>query len=409
MADIFISYSKSDRPLALHLSAFLEAEGWTVWWDKSLSAGDTYRDEIMKQLAAARAVVTIWSESSIRSDWVRAESGRAKADGKLIPVKTAGLTYADIPLPFGEMHTESIGAPDLIRAAVVAQLARPAAQASAVSLATRAIRLHLLTWTGIVGGAITLFTNAKEVLNLADWARWVILFWQDWTHAFWTWMFGWVGVNISREFVPLLSFTAFTLMLVVGTRMRASDRAIRTETKEIKSTTRADLRRFMRLQVAYIVYLIVLTVLLSIIDHTRFKPEWDSMLRNHSLVGLCIYIVVPIMYVLYASRERTQCLVSAVLYLFFSIVLVVGPLLAMVLRKQVEMDSFSIVTIAFLPLVLQLGLTLIVSFAPLRAVNRRLVFIVIGVFLLVALNEISKLNLYQYFLAPRPAATQQLQ
>ena len=59
MPDIFISYSKADHALALKLSAFLEAEGWTVWWDKSLAAADLYRDEIMEQLAAARAVITI--------------------------------------------------------------------------------------------------------------------------------------------------------------------------------------------------------------------------------------------------------------------------------------------------------------------------------------------------------------
>ena len=58
MADIFISYSNADHALALKLSAFLESEGWTVWWDKSLGAADLYRDEIMKQLAAARAVTT---------------------------------------------------------------------------------------------------------------------------------------------------------------------------------------------------------------------------------------------------------------------------------------------------------------------------------------------------------------
>ena len=34
----------------MKLSAFLEAEGWTVWWDKSLGAADLFRDEIMKQL-----------------------------------------------------------------------------------------------------------------------------------------------------------------------------------------------------------------------------------------------------------------------------------------------------------------------------------------------------------------------
>jgi TIR domain-containing protein len=97
MPDIFISYAKPDHALALKLSAFLEAEGWTVWWDKSLGAAGLYREEIMKQLAAARAVISIWTENSVKSDWVRAEAGRAKAEGKLIPVKTADVTYGDIP------------------------------------------------------------------------------------------------------------------------------------------------------------------------------------------------------------------------------------------------------------------------------------------------------------------------
>jgi len=88
MADVFVSYAKTDRSLASKLVAMLEAEGWKVWWDTSLGAADLYRDDIMKQLASARAVIAIWTPNSIRSDWVRAEAGRAKADGKLIPVKT---------------------------------------------------------------------------------------------------------------------------------------------------------------------------------------------------------------------------------------------------------------------------------------------------------------------------------
>jgi hypothetical protein len=75
MSDIFISYSKTDHALASKLSACLEAEGWTVWWDKSLGAADLYRAEILKQLATARAVITIWSPNSIKSDWVRVEAG----------------------------------------------------------------------------------------------------------------------------------------------------------------------------------------------------------------------------------------------------------------------------------------------------------------------------------------------
>ena len=190
MSDIFISYSKADHALALKLSAFLEAEGWTVWWDKSLAAADLYRDEIMKQLTTARAVITIWTPNSVKSDWVRAEAGAAKKDGKLIPVKTADVAYADIPLPFGEMHTENVEASQLIRAAVVAQLAKPAIEPSAVALLTKGFKYELLTWWGIIGGAVTLFSAYSAVLTLSPLAGKLVENWKEWTHAFWVWVFG---------------------------------------------------------------------------------------------------------------------------------------------------------------------------------------------------------------------------
>jgi TIR domain/Phage integrase family len=71
MADVFISYAKTDRSLALKLVAMLEAEGWKVWWDTSLAIGDDFRNEIMTELGHARAVIVIWTDASIKSDWVR--------------------------------------------------------------------------------------------------------------------------------------------------------------------------------------------------------------------------------------------------------------------------------------------------------------------------------------------------
>jgi hypothetical protein len=78
LADIFISYSKPDRDRVVMLAAYLESEGWTVWWDTKLAVGDGFRDEIVKQLCAARAVIVFWSQSSVKSDFVRAEAGRAR-------------------------------------------------------------------------------------------------------------------------------------------------------------------------------------------------------------------------------------------------------------------------------------------------------------------------------------------
>jgi hypothetical protein len=62
------------------------------------------------------------------------------------------------------LHTENIGEENKIKAAVVAQLAKPAVEPSAVALLTKGFKYELLTWAGIVGGALTLFTNLSAVL-----------------------------------------------------------------------------------------------------------------------------------------------------------------------------------------------------------------------------------------------------
>ena len=83
MADIFISYGTADRAEVAKLAAYLEAEGWSVWWDRGLTAGDEYRDEIMKHLALARAVIVVWSKTSASS----VGSGRKPA-GRRLPASS---------------------------------------------------------------------------------------------------------------------------------------------------------------------------------------------------------------------------------------------------------------------------------------------------------------------------------
>src|SRR5262245_27341573 len=223
MADIFISYAKTDRPLASKLAAMLEAEGWKTWWDTTLVPGDDFRNEIMTQLGRARAVIVIWTDTSIKSDWVRSEAGRAQADRKLIPVKLPHLVYEDLPPPFDVLHTENVGEEDKIKAAVVAQLAKPAVEPPAWTLLTKGFKYELLTWVGIVGGALTLFTNLGAVLKLADWARVFVDHWKVWTHAFWAWSFGWLGIHVSPDWTPVLSFLLFGSLLIIGQAFKSSN------------------------------------------------------------------------------------------------------------------------------------------------------------------------------------------
>jgi pimeloyl-ACP methyl ester carboxylesterase len=102
MADVFISYARTDRDAAAALAAWLEAQGCSVWWDSSLAGGENFSRRIEQELAAAAAVVVLWSQAASGSDWVRDEAAAAKAAGKLVP---ASIDGASPPLGFQGLHT----------------------------------------------------------------------------------------------------------------------------------------------------------------------------------------------------------------------------------------------------------------------------------------------------------------
>jgi len=155
VADIFISYSKKDVDTARVIAALLEAQGYSVWWDTSLVAGDQFRKVIMKELEAAKAVVVLWTENSVNSDWVQSEAGRAHNDRKLIPLKTRLLTYDKIPSPFDNLHATNFDNHEAILTAVEAQLAKPPAP----PVMWKKVRYEAFTWFGVIGGALTIVTS----------------------------------------------------------------------------------------------------------------------------------------------------------------------------------------------------------------------------------------------------------
>lgn len=215
MADVFISYAGEDREQARLVAARLEADGFSVWWDTKLLSGEQYRKTIMTELARARAVIVLWTKSSINSAWVASEAGRGHAVGMLIPVKASEVDYADIPPPFDTLHTEPLGRLDNIAAAVAAQLARPK-QSIGFGYASRQLRYQLLAWLGAAGGALTLFTNIGSLLKLSEWARWVVERWLDWTSAFWGWISSLINIDLPAAFQIDMTFMIFVLLAAMA-------------------------------------------------------------------------------------------------------------------------------------------------------------------------------------------------
>ncbi|HRZ01164.1 MAG TPA: TIR domain-containing protein [Burkholderiaceae bacterium] len=83
---IFLSYNERDRERAASVVRLLEGSGWTVWWDRRIPAGRTWRDVLADALARMDCMVVLWSRNSIDSDWVCEEASEGQRLGKLVPV-----------------------------------------------------------------------------------------------------------------------------------------------------------------------------------------------------------------------------------------------------------------------------------------------------------------------------------
>lgn len=104
MADVFISYSKMHAEVTRRLANELERLNLTVWWDTELVAGESYRQRIQDEIAAARAAIVVWTPDSITSEFVISEASRAHAQRKLIQVRTSDVAITSIPPPFDVSH-----------------------------------------------------------------------------------------------------------------------------------------------------------------------------------------------------------------------------------------------------------------------------------------------------------------
>jgi adenylate cyclase len=105
MADVFVSYSRSDKTRVAPLVAAIKAKGWSVWWDPSIAAGQQFDDQIEAQLLAASAVLVVWTPASVVSRWVRGEARDAAERDILVPVRFDG---ARLPIDARAIQTTDL-------------------------------------------------------------------------------------------------------------------------------------------------------------------------------------------------------------------------------------------------------------------------------------------------------------
>lgn len=106
MADVFLSYSKSDRSLAQSVVQELESLGFSVWWDDRLTPNESWDKLIEDEIEDAKVVVVLWTTASIRSDWVRTEATYGKDNRKLIQARCEEISP---PLAFTLLQRAELG------------------------------------------------------------------------------------------------------------------------------------------------------------------------------------------------------------------------------------------------------------------------------------------------------------
>ena len=105
MPDIFLSYSREDQATARRFAEGLQREGFKVWWDQALNAGESFDQVTERTLKEAKAVVVLWTRRSVQSRWVRSEATLADRYGTLVP---AMLEPCDRPIMFELTHTADL-------------------------------------------------------------------------------------------------------------------------------------------------------------------------------------------------------------------------------------------------------------------------------------------------------------
>ena len=109
MSHVFISYARTDEPLASLVADSLRDAGFEVWRDDELPAHRTYAEVIEERIKGAGAVVVLWSAEAAKSQWVRAEADTARSANTLIQATLDGTIP---PLPFNQIQCADLKAWD---------------------------------------------------------------------------------------------------------------------------------------------------------------------------------------------------------------------------------------------------------------------------------------------------------
>jgi hypothetical protein len=104
-SQIFISFKTEEREVASMLKDALKRSDYKVWWQEEIQCGQEWHGEIDKALMQAGAIVVLWSELALSSEWVKHEASQAIARGVYAPVR---IEVVGIESPFNRIQATDL-------------------------------------------------------------------------------------------------------------------------------------------------------------------------------------------------------------------------------------------------------------------------------------------------------------
>src|SRR3954470_18073837 len=156
MSHVFISYARTDEPLATLIADSLREDGFEVWRDDELPAHRAYAEVIEERIKGARAVVVLWSAEAAKSQWVRAEADTARSALTLVQATLDGTIP---PMPFNQIQCADLKAWDGQRTspgwrkliASVAELAGPRGEPETSRASSSTVSVCVLPFQNMSG------------------------------------------------------------------------------------------------------------------------------------------------------------------------------------------------------------------------------------------------------------------
>jgi hypothetical protein len=245
-------------------------------------------------------------------------------------------------------------------------------------------KYHALAWIGIVGGAITVFANLKDVMNLADWTSRLIGYWQDWNHAIWVWVFDFIanGFEPSQSIVPMLSFAVFITSLVAGLNLSFSPE------KRDQAMKRQKVILFLLGSVLYTGLTVGFAVAHDwLILLEQYLPQY---MRDFDYLAVFLF---PAVFLIFVMEEKALVVPASLLFFLCVTFLVVIPASGQGINNA-DYDEYDTLDDAVLMMLLiyfyQIGWMAVVLFTPLRPLVQCLSFLLMGVAILIAIGKISE-------------------